>query len=75
MKFWPWGLRNIDVACPGFSADCIETLEGIEVENRGYFEESGGERLRYIPCLNDRHDHLDVLTDLILKNTREWREA
>lgn len=67
------GLRNVDVACPGFSADCIETLEEIEVENRGYFEESGGERLRYIPCLNDRPDHLDALTDLILRNTREWQ--
>ncbi len=67
------GLGNVDVACPGFSADCIETLEEIEVENRGYFEESGGRRLRYIPCLNDRSDHLDALTDLILKNTREWR--
>ena len=67
------GLRNVDVACPGFSADCIETLEEIEVENRGYFEESGGERLRYIPCLNDRPDHLDALTDLILRSTREWQ--
>ena len=67
------GLKNVDIACPGFSADCIETLEEIEVENRGYFEESGGERLRYIPCLNDRPDHLDALTDLILRNTREWR--
>ncbi len=69
------GLKNVDVACPGFSADCIETLEEIEVENRGYFEESGGERLRYIPCLNDRPDHLDALTGLILRNTREWRRA
>ena len=68
------GLKNVDVACPGFSADCIETLDEIEVENRGYFEESGGERLRYIPCLNDRPDHLDALTGLILRNTREWRE-
>ena len=67
------GVSHVDVACPGFSADCIETLEEIDVENRGYFEESGGERLRYIPCLNDRPDHLDALTDLILRNTREWR--
>ncbi len=67
------GYRNVDVACPGFSADCIETLEEIEVENRGYFEEAGGERLRYISCLNDRPDHLDVLTDLIRRHTREWQ--
>lgn len=67
------GLKNVDVACPGFSADCIETLEEIEVENRGYFEESGGQNLRYIPCLNDRSDHLDALADIILRNTREWR--
>ena len=67
------GRRRVDVACPGFSADCIETLEEIEVENRGYFEESGGERLRYIPCLNNRSDHLDALADIILRNTREWQ--
>ncbi len=69
------GIGNIDVACPGFSADCIETLEEIEVENREYFEESGGDRLRYIPCLNDRDDHLDALADLVLRHTREWRSA
>jgi len=67
------GQTSIDVACPGFSADCIETLEEIEVENRGYFEEAGGKAFRYIPCLNDRADHLDALTDLVLRNTREWR--
>jgi len=69
------GRTSIDVACPGFSADCIETLEEIEVENRGYFEESGGTAFRYIPCLNDRADHLDALTDLVLRNTREWRRG
>ncbi len=68
------GLGKVDIACPGFSADCIETLEEIEVENREYFEEAGGKTLRYIPCLNDRPDHLDALTDLILRNTRTWRQ-
>ena len=61
------GVKKIDIICPGFSADCLETLEEIEVENRDYFLVAGGERLRYIPALNNRGDHLDMLTGIVNK--------
>ena len=59
-----WGaekLASVDVICPGFSADCLETIEEIDEENREYFEEGGGGQYRYIPALNERGDHLDAL--------------
>ena len=69
------GVRTLDVICPGFAADCLETLEEIGGENREYFEEAGGERLAYIPALNDRADHLDALTGVILRHAQGWPEA
>ena len=58
------GVRRIDVACPGFAADCLETLEEIAILNRARFIEAGGEALRYIPALNDRPDHIALLQAL-----------
>lgn len=55
------GVGEIDVICPAFSADCLETLEEIAVANKELFLESGGTGYRYIPCLNDRADHVAVL--------------
>ena len=73
MKAWgARGVKTVDVMCPGFSADCLETLEEIKEENRGYFEEAGGESLRYIPALNDRDDHIDFLTGLIKRELSGW---
>jgi ferrochelatase len=69
------GMQTIDVICPGFSADCLETLDEIQNENREYFEEAGGEALRYIPCLNARSDHLDFLTELVMEHVQGWPEA
>ena len=69
------GLRQVDVVCPGFSADCLETLEEIAVENAGYFTEAGGERLSYIPALNARRDHLSFLTQLVLRHLQGWPET
>lgn len=69
------GVKRLDVICPGFAADCLETLEEIAGENREYFEANGGERLAYIPALNDRHDHLDALARLILQHAQGWPEA
>ena len=71
----PTGSGQADVVCPGFSADCLETLEEIAVENAGYFTEAGGERLSYIPALNARADHVSFLTQLVLKNLRGWPEV
>ena len=63
------------MVCPGFPADCLETLEEIEGENAEYFTENGGEALRYIRCLNDRSDHLDMLSALIMEHVQGWPEA
>ncbi|MFK7859993.1 MAG: ferrochelatase [Granulosicoccus sp.] len=69
------GVKSIDVLCPAFSADCLETIEEISGENREYFEEHGGERFQYIPCLNDRPDHIHFLGDLIERHAQGWPEA
>lgn len=69
------GLRRIDVVCPGFSADCLETLEEIAVQNAAFFHEAGGEVLSYIPCLNTRADHLDFLAGLALRHLQGWPES
>jgi ferrochelatase len=68
------GVRSVDVVCPGFSADCLETLEEIDGLNREIFLHAGGERFRYIPCLNDRADHLDFLADLVIAQLAGWSE-
>ena len=68
------GIRSLDVVCPGFSADCLETLEEIDQLNREIFVHNGGERYRYIPALNDRPDHIQALSGLILRNLQGWAE-
>lgn len=69
------GVRSIDVISPAFSADCLETLEEIEGENKEYFIEAGGETFNYIQCLNDSVAHIDFLTNLVAKHTRGWIET
>jgi len=59
------GIKSVAVICPGFSADCLESLEEIGTENRNYFLESGGEDYRYIPALNDQSAHIDMLAGII----------
>lgn len=59
------GVRHVQVVCPGFAADCLETLEEIAMENRERFIECGGERLDYIPALNDREDHVQALEAVV----------
>lgn len=66
------GINRVDVACPGFSADCLETLEEIAIENRDVFLAAGGEHYRYIPALNDRADHIDMMADLVVRNGAGW---
>lgn len=71
-----WDVKTtpgIDVICPGFSADCLETLEEIQQENREYFmDEAGGEDYSYVPALNAREDHIAALCHLVESNTRSW---
>lgn len=66
------GVNSVDVFCPGFSADCLETLEEIDVENRGYFLQAGGKRFQYIPALNAENGHLNALFSLISDNLAGW---
>ncbi|MDH5822050.1 ferrochelatase [Luteimonas sp. RD2P54] len=58
------GLKRIDVVCPGFAVDCLETLEEIALQNAELFREHGGEALHYIPCLNDAPEHAEALARL-----------
>lgn len=60
------GVRKLDVVCPGFAADCLETLQEIDIENRERFLEAGGESFSYIPCLNDDPAHIEALASLLL---------
>lgn len=64
--------QSVDVFCPGFSADCLETLEEIEEENRDYFLENGGQQFHYIPALNDSPHHVQAIVDLIHEQTTGW---
>ena len=66
------GIKNVQVICPGFSADCLETIEEINEENKEYFMGSGGEKFGYIPALNDSSDHIEFLTQLLIDNTSGW---
>ena len=66
------GVKSLQVICPGFSSDCLETIEEIGEENREYFEENGGERYEYIPCLNSDAAHIDMLYGLLQDNLGGW---
>lgn len=59
------GVKHIQIVCPGFSADCLETIEEINGENRELFLHAGGEKFEYIEALNDRDDHIDMLQQLV----------
>ncbi len=65
-------LRRVDVVCPGFVADCLETLEEIAQEGKEDFQHAGGGEYHYIPCLNERDDWMHALTDLVMENLHGW---
>ena len=66
------GVRDVQVICPGFSADCLETLEEIAMENRDVFIGAGGTGYRYIPCLNEQPAHIDFLAQLVGQHLQGW---
>nr|VFK78066.1 MAG: ferrochelatase [Candidatus Kentron sp. SD] len=66
------GIESVHVICPGFSADCIETLEEIEMRAREIFLSAGGKVFHYIHGLNDRSEHLEALADLVQSHARDW---
>jgi ferrochelatase len=69
------GVKKLDVACPGFAVDCLETLEEIAMQNRDFFIAAGGESLRYIPALNDGADQVASLAALVQRHLGGWPEA
>lgn len=66
------GVKSMAIMAPGFSADCLETLEELCEEVREEFISNGGEKFTYIPCLNDSKDSIDLLTDLIENELKGW---
>ena len=68
------GVKKLDVACPGFAVDCLETLEEIAMQNRDFFIAAGGQALRYIPALNDSAGQVGSLASLVLRHTQGWPE-
>lgn len=66
------GVGRLDVACPGFAVDCLETLEEIAMQNRDFFREAGGGELRYIPALNDSDAQVDSLARLVQRHASGW---
>ena len=59
------GVKSVDVVCPAFAADCLETIEEIDGENRELFLESGGEKFGFIPCLNSNETHIDLMEKIV----------
>ncbi len=68
------GVTSVQVLSPGFSADCLETIEEIDAENRHVFFGAGGKQYSYIPCLNDGAAHLEMLADLVVRHACGWPE-
>ncbi len=66
------GVRRVDVICPGFPADCLETLEEIAVEGRARFIAAGGKEYHYVACLNERDDWLHALADIAARHLLGW---
>ena len=64
--------ERVDVICPGFVADCLETLEEIAIEGKSVFLQAGGREFHHIPCLNERDDWIHALTDIVLTNLLGW---
>lgn len=66
------GITDLQVVCPGFSSDCLETIEEIGMENKDYFLEAGGEKFAYIPALNAQDCHIEALAALVGQHMAGW---
>ena len=66
------GVRKMTVVTPGFSADCLETLEEIAQENAEIFHQNGGEEFSAVPCLNDSDEGMDAIRQLVLRELQGW---
>lgn len=67
------GIKSVEIICPGFAADCLETLEEIAEENRDVFLAAGGQSFHYIPALNAAPGHIEALGELIERHLQGWR--
>ena len=65
-------IGRVDVFCPGFVSDCLETLEEIAIEGKSIYLKAGGREFHHIPCLNERNDWIHALADLVLANLHGW---
>ena len=68
-------MQRVDVVCPGFAADCLETLEEIALRYAEVFVEAGGGTLSYVPALNARDDHVKFLSELVISHSGGWPES
>lgn len=66
---------RVDIICPGFVSDCLETLEEIAIEGKSEFLKSGGREFHYIPCLNERDDWVKALAEIVAGNLRGWTDS
>ena len=66
------GTKHLQIISPGFSVDCLETLEEIDIQYRELFEEHGGKKYSYIHCLNDSDDQIELVESLIMNNSKGW---
>ena len=67
--------KRVDVICPGFSSDCLETLEEIAMEGKHIFQSNGGGEYQYIPCLNGREAWINAMCDIAMENLQGWVSA
>ncbi len=75
LKYAKEGPKRITVACPGFAADCLETLEEIALRNREDFLKAGGEQFDYVPALNASDSHVHMLRDIVGLHTQGWNAS
>jgi ferrochelatase len=66
------GIGHVQIVCPGFAADCLETLEEIQFMNRELFRDAGGREFSYVPALNDQPAHIDALVEIIERHCSGW---
>jgi ferrochelatase len=66
------GLKSVDLICPGFTSDCLETLEEIAMEAKHDFKAAGGKEFNYIPCLNENTPWIDALADIAEQHLAGW---
>jgi protoporphyrin/coproporphyrin ferrochelatase len=74
-QFGRQGMGRVDIVCPGFVSDCLETLEEIAIDGKTVFLQAGGKDFHYIPCLNERNDWIHTLTDIVANELQGWLAA